>query len=300
MPATALPRRALGQTGLVVGACGLSLGAVPDRRQALRLLRQAREGGVTLFEAGTPEAEALLGEALRGEALHGEAAPPVLAARLPPPGPRAAGLRGAVEGALRRLRTDCLDLAQLPLPAPGEATEAALALLTTLIWEGKLRAFGVLEPQPSLLVEAHWRAEGRGLARPGSARALYAPLARGAERDLLPSCRRHGMGVLARGPARPMDAPQQAGLQRLAAAAGLTPAQLALAFTLAHPAVTAALVAPAGAAALEQALHAARLVPEPELLDGLDQLLPPGSDALPPEAPPAPTRRRPGEGRAAA
>jgi aryl-alcohol dehydrogenase-like predicted oxidoreductase len=87
-------------------------------------------------------------------------------------------------------------------------------------------------------------------------------------------------------------------LAELAEASGLTLIQLALGFVLSHPAVTAPIIGPRTMEQLESQLAAADVVLSNEVLDRIDEIVPPGTNLNPPDRgyePPAltdPTLRR--------
>ena len=136
-------------------------------------------------------------------------------------------------------------------------------------------------------------------------------LARGIEADVLPTCRRHGMGVIPWSPLaggwlsgkwrKGQDAPDSSRAQRmparydlsdpgnqrkldaadalaqLADEAGMTLIQMALAFVINHPAVTAAIIGPRTMEQLESQLGADEVVLDAALLDRIDEIVPPGT-----------------------
>jgi len=73
-------------------------------------------------------------------------------------------------------------------------------VLTDLMREGKLRAIGAWTVPASDIVEAQWVAERRGLARFRTEQPPYSILYRSIEREVLPTCQRYGMGVMAWSP----------------------------------------------------------------------------------------------------
>jgi aryl-alcohol dehydrogenase-like predicted oxidoreductase len=84
----------------------------------------------------------------------------------------------------------------------------------------------------------------------------------------------------------------------LAQESGLTLIQLAIAFVLAHPAVTAPIIGPRTMEQLESQLAAAGVTLSPDVLDRIDEIVPPGTNLNPPDRgwePPSltdPARRR--------
>jgi aryl-alcohol dehydrogenase-like predicted oxidoreductase len=208
-------------------------------------------------------------------------------------------IREAVEGSLRRLQTDRIDLYQShddDAATPLEETSAAFA---ELIREGKVRALGASNFSAARLAAALDTAERLGLPRYESLQPLYnladrAPF----EAELEPLCRARGVGVinffgLARGfltgkyrsAADLGQSPRGAGVQGYlnerglrilaaldaeAAALGATPAQVALAWQMAKPAVTAPIASATSVAQLQELLGAARLVLPADAMARLD------------------------------
>jgi aryl-alcohol dehydrogenase-like predicted oxidoreductase len=215
------------------------------------------------------------------------------------------------EASLRRLGTDWIDLYQVHRPDPSVDIDETLGALTDLVRAGKIRYFGSSTFPAHEIVEAQWVAERRARERFVTEQPPYSMLVRGIERDVLPVCRSYGMGVIpwsplaggwlsgrfgvgkdntsrraARIPAR-YDASRPANqrklevvdqLAKVAADAGLTLIQLAIAFVLEHPAVTAPIIGPRTMEHLESQLGAADVTLTTEVLDRIDDIVPPGSN----------------------
>lgn len=246
-------------------------------------------------------------------------------------------LTRAVEESLRRLQTDYIDLYQVHRPAPDTDIEETLSVLTDLMRQGKVRAIGASTFPAADIVEAQWVAERRGLARFRTEQPPYSILNRSIERDVLPACQRYGMGVMVWSPlAKGMltgkyrkDRPQPDSLRAkfmpkamsheasldvveklipLAESAGISLMHMALAFVASHPAVTSAIIGPRTMEQLDGLLAGADVVLDDEILNLIDEIVPPGVDVAPLEGaayiPPSivqPTlRRRPIDERAAA
>ncbi|WP_433634755.1 aldo/keto reductase [Nocardia sp. CA-120079] len=220
-------------------------------------------------------------------------------------------LTRAVEDSLRRLNTDHLDLYQVHRPEAVTDIDETVGALDDLVRAGKIRYYGTSVFAPGELIEVQWAADKRKLNRPATEQVPYSPLVRGIERETLPIARRYGLGVLTYGPlaagwlsgryrigaAQPpshraelipgrfdIDAPANAAklaaadaLAALAAASGLTVIDLAVGFVLAHPDVTAAIIGPRTQAHLDAYLRAAEVVLGPDVLDRIDEIVPPGT-----------------------
>ncbi|MTD54288.1 aldo/keto reductase [Amycolatopsis sp. RM579] len=215
-----------------------------------------------------------------------------------------------VESSLRRLNTDWIDLYQVHRPEDGTDVEETLAALTDLQRQGKIRAFGSSTFPAHQIVEAQWIARDRKLSRFVTEQPPYSILVRGIETDVLPVAEQYGMGVLPWSPLaggwltgryrKGEDAPQshraawrpgrydlskpdnQAKLDAadalavLADEAGIPLIHLALAFVLQHPAITAPIIGPRTLEQLESQLGAVDVTLSGDVLDRIDEIVPPG------------------------
>jgi aryl-alcohol dehydrogenase-like predicted oxidoreductase len=105
-------------------------------------------------------------------------------------------VRRAIEGSLRRLRTDHVDLYQYHVPDGITPVEETLAVLDDLVREGKVRYVGSSNFDGWQVVDADWTALDRDLVRFVSAQNHYSLVEREVERELVPACRRFGVGIL--------------------------------------------------------------------------------------------------------
>jgi len=216
-----------------------------------------------------------------------------------------------VENSLRRLQTDWIDLYQIHRWDPWVAHDETLGALTDLQRAGKIRSFGSSTYPAHAIVEAQWAAEKHALGRFVTEQPPYSLLVRGIEADVLPVCARYGLGVIPWSPLaggwlsgkyrkgrqtesararfmparydlslpgnqRKLDAVEQ--LAGLAEESGLTLIELALAFVLRHPAITSAIIGPRTLEQLEGQLGAAGIELPPEVLDRIDEIVPPGTN----------------------
>ncbi len=212
---TELEFRPLGRSGLRVSAVGLGgnnfgrAGTASERQEGTdAVVHAALDSGVNLIDtADVYGREYGLSETLLGAALRGRRDEVVIATKfghssIPSPLPDW-GARGsrryvrlAVEGSLRRLRTDWIDLYQLHTPDPRTPIEETLSALDELVREGKVRYIGHSNLTAWQLVEAEFTARALGSERFISAQNEYSLLARDAERELLPAAERFGVGFL--------------------------------------------------------------------------------------------------------
>ena len=100
----------------------------------------------------------------------------------------------SVEASLRRLGTDYLDLEQCHRPDPTTPMEETVRAFEDLIRQGKILYWGVSEWRAAHVLDACRIAELRNAYRPVSNQPQYSILRRGIEREVLPVCRREGLG----------------------------------------------------------------------------------------------------------
>jgi aryl-alcohol dehydrogenase-like predicted oxidoreductase len=299
---------------MMVGAMGNT-----DHDESVAMVRTALEAGITLVDTADVysggESEEIVGKALRGR--RDEV---VLATKFGLPmdeGPDRRGasprwIRRALEDSLRRLGTDHVDLYQLHRPDPDTDVDETLAALSDLVRAGKIRALGGSFFAPEEIVEAQWVAQRGGHHRFRTEQPPYSILTRGVESRVLPTAQRYGMGVLTFGPLNagwlsgrtdPTTGHRNAGrgarmfdldepgvrakvaaveqLQALAREAGLPLAHLAIAFVRAHPAVTSVLIGPRRPDQLADLLAGAEVRLDDDVLDRIDEIVPPGVDLNP-------------------
>jgi len=270
--------RPLGRSGVSVSQ--MCLGAMmfgafgnPDHDASIKIIHRALDAGINFVDTAdgysAGESEEIVGKALAG----GRRETVVLAVKFGPPFDRDPNHRGAsrrwitegIEGSLRRLQTDWIDLYQVGVPDPD--TE-----------------------QPP-----------------------YSMLTRAIEYDVLPTCQRHGMGVMTYSPlsggwlsgkyrkGREVSGPGSAAragrlparydvshpsnaakldaadaLGALADETGITLIQMAIAFVTRHPAVSSAIIGPRTMEHLDAYLAADGIDLPGDLLDRIDQIVPPG------------------------
>src|SRR5213078_4231785 len=102
----------------------------------------------------------------------------------------------AVEGSLRRLRTDYVDLYQIHHPDPQTPMDETLSALDDVVRAGKARYVGCSNYHAYQMARALGRSEALGLARFDSVQPRYNLLFRQIERELLPLCGEEGIGVI--------------------------------------------------------------------------------------------------------
>ncbi|MEV1084254.1 aldo/keto reductase [Streptomyces sp. NPDC050211] len=190
--------RPLGERGpavSVVGVGGNNFGSRLDEEATTAVVHAALDAGITLFDTadmygGRGDGERLLGAALkahRDEVVLATKFGMEMGAEADLHGPRGSRpyIRYAVEASLRRLGTDRIDLYQYHEPDGVTPLEETVAALRELVDEGKIAHFGCSNLPAEDLTDAFV-----------SAQARYHLLDRGVERDLIPACLRHGVGLL--------------------------------------------------------------------------------------------------------
>nr|WP_218888581.1 aldo/keto reductase [Saccharopolyspora hordei] len=200
---------------MVVSAVGLGCNNLGRPGTATETLAGARavvdaalDAGITFFDVadvyGSPRgrSEELLGQALSGRREHAIIATKFGMDMQGSNGPdfsaRASRryVRRAVESSLRRLGTDWIDLYQLHRPDHLTPLEETLSVLDDLVREGKVRYVGHCNLAGWQLADASWLASTAGLTGPVSTQNHYSLLAREAEREIIPACKRFGLGLI--------------------------------------------------------------------------------------------------------
>ena len=106
----------------------------------------------------------------------------------------------ACDASLRRLGTEYIDLYQVHSPDPATPIEETLGALDDLVRAGKVRYIGCSNYHAWQLAEALWASDKLGLARFDCDQPRYNLLFRMIEDEVLPLCRKHGVGVIAYNP----------------------------------------------------------------------------------------------------
>lgn len=328
-----MPNRILGGTGMEVS--NLCLGAMMfgrygtrDHDESIRIIHRALDAGINFIDTADVysmgESEEILSKALVGRrddvilATKGYFSV-VEGAQTQRPKPNTSGssrryIIKACEDSLRRLGTDWIDLYQVHRLDFATDLDETLGALSDLIRAGKVRAIGSSTFPVDQIVEAQWIAERRGRERFRCEQPQYSIFVRAIERQVLPTCQRHGMGVIVWSPLNAgwlsgtrrrdegvagaatrrarllpslFDMSDAANVRKfdildelevLARDFGISLPHLAVAWTLEHPGVTSAIIGPRTMEHLEGLLGADEHKLPSELLDRIDQLVPPGTN----------------------
>ncbi|MFE7464680.1 aldo/keto reductase [Streptomyces sp. NPDC057499] len=198
----------MGTSGLQVSAVGLGcneLGRSVGLEQSREVVDAALDSGITLFDTADVygESESFLGQCFKGRreriVLATKFGHQKLAMSYGPAAGSKGGrayIRRAVEGSLRRLRTDYIDLYQIHTPDPHTPVEETLAALTELVREGKVRYIGSSNFAGWQIAEAACAARAHGFEPFVSAQNHWSLLERGIEDEIVPAARHFGVGVL--------------------------------------------------------------------------------------------------------
>ncbi|WP_067716969.1 aldo/keto reductase [Nocardia yamanashiensis] len=207
--------RRLGASGLLVPALSFGAGTFggrgelfsawgdTDAQAARRMVDISLEAGVTLFDTADVYSDGASEEVL-GEAIRGRRDDLLLStkASLPTgPGPFDAGsgrsrLIRAVEGSLRRLGTDYIDLFQLHAFDAGTPVEEVLAALDDLVRAGKIRYVGASNFAGWQLMKSLAAADAHGFPRYVAHQVYYSLVGRDYEWELMPLAQDQGVGAV--------------------------------------------------------------------------------------------------------
>jgi aryl-alcohol dehydrogenase-like predicted oxidoreductase len=284
-----MTKRALGKSGLELTTVGLGTWAIggagwqyawgaQDDRDSIAAIHRALELGIDWIDTaavyGLGHSEEIVGRAIAGRRDKvlvatkcglvwnpGETSP---SNRL-----EAASVRAELEASLRRLGTDHIDLYQIHWPNPDPDIEEGWTEIAKAVKAGKVRYAGVSNFSVAQLERA------RAIHPVASLQPPYSMLRREVEKDLLPYCAAHGVGVICYSPMQmglltgtftreraaslPRDDVRSRnslfaepaltrnlelveGLRPIAAEYGRNVAELAIAWVLRRPEVTAAIV----------------------------------------------------------
>lgn len=195
----------LGSSGPVVSAVGLgcnNFGRRIDEARTREVVQAALDAGITMFDTAEMYSDGVSEEFL-GRALGARRDEVMVATkfgwdqdRTSPSGGSAPYIRNAIEGSLRRLGTDHVDLYQYHRPDGVTPIEETLGTLAELVREGKVRYIGSSNFTGALVREADVLARERGFERFVSAQNHYSWLHREPEEELVPALEELGIGLI--------------------------------------------------------------------------------------------------------
>ncbi len=251
--------------------CGPDIWGPPkDRAGALQVLRRAYQLGCNFFDTADSYGPHV-GEELIAEALHPYPKDLVIATKgglVRPSAPRwdengrPEHLRKAIDGSLKRLRVERIDLYQLHAPDPQVPLEDSLGAIVEAQKAGKIRHIGVSNFDVKELER------GRKVAKIVSVQNRYNLRDRSSE-DVLAACEKLGLAFLPWYPLGAGDSLSLSKVGKVAKAKGATPAQVAIAWLLAKSPAMLPIPGTGSLAHLEENVAAASLVLDPPDLKAL-------------------------------
>lgn len=302
----------LGHSGLQVSALGLgtnSFGKRADQETSIRIIHTAMDQGINFIDTANiyagSESERIIGLALEGRR---QDAVLTTKAGLPKhDGPGGSGssrrhLMQELEGSLRRLKTDHVDLYQIHTFDPYTPLEETLRTLDDMITAGKVRYIGASNYAAWELMKALGISEARHWAKYVSIQCSYSLADRTPETELLPLCLDQGLGIIPYFPLaggiltgkytsggsapaasravtdpnfRRFLTPERISLgeqvQAIAEELGTTPAALSLAWLMNRPAVSTVIVGATRAEQVQENLLSLSVQPDAAALEQLEQ-----------------------------
>lgn len=208
MNTSLIPQRALGTQGLRVSALGLGCMGMSDaygpadEAESIQTIHRALDLGINFIDTAEQYGP-YANETLLGRALKGQRAGVVLATKfgfaihegkVQGLNSRPEHIRTAVEGSLKRLQTDVIDLLYQHRVDPQVPIEDVVGAMARLVEEGKVRYLGLSEAGVANIRRAH-------ATHPISAlQSEYSLWERNLEGDVLPVLRELGIGLVPFGP----------------------------------------------------------------------------------------------------
>ena len=314
----------LGRTGMKVSRLCLgtmTFGFQCDEPTSFEILNRASDGGITFLDAadvypigGTSETvgrtEEILGHWLQGRRQDYIVATKcfgAMSSKRWDSGNSRKHILDAIDGSLKRLQTDYVDLYQLHGPDPSTPIDETLRALEDVVRSGRARYVGCSNFLAYQLARAVGRSEAMQVVRFDSVQPRYNLLYREIEREMLPLCSEEGIGVI---PYNPIaggllsgkhskeGGPEEGSrftlgsagpryqdrywhdrefetveaLRPYAQAAGMSMAQMAVAWVMANPTITAPIVGASRPEQLADSLAAAEKPLDPGIKKELDEL----------------------------
>lgn len=292
------------------------LGTYSDSDAGVRMIHAAMDRGVNFIDTANVYFKGR-SEEIVGAALKGRRHEAVLASKVGRGAGAGSNESGSsryhivreVEGSLRRLQTDCIDVYYIHIPDPTTPLEETIRALDDLVRQGKVRYLGTSHFAAWQIVHGLWLAERAGLTPWVVEQPRYCLIDRAIEQEVAPMAKAHGIGIVAHSPlgggfltgkykpgepppqdsrfaARPdgitslpqhydlmMSEPNLAVVDAVRAIArehGATPSAIALAWVMAQPFISSAIIGPKNPLQLEDNLAAADIALSPENIAHLD------------------------------
>lgn len=302
----------MGRTGVKVSAIGLgtnSFGGRAEPAVSTAILHRAIDAGINLIDTANIYTQTK-SETIIGEGLKGRRHQVILATKgglKAGEGPNDAGssryhLTRELEGSLRRLQTDYVDLYQVHTWDASTPLEETLRTLDDMVRAGRVRYAGTSNYAAWQLAKALWVSDRRDFIRFETVQPAYSLAGREVERELVPLCLDQGIGLIAYYPlaggiltgkyrrgqeppkgSRALTQPQFAqrlgdsslrlaeDVGALATEVHCTSSQLALAWLIRRPAVCTAIAGATSVAQLDENLGALDVVLSESIMSRLDE-----------------------------
>ncbi len=198
--------RKLGNSGLLVSVVGLgtnNFGRRVDAEGTARVMNQALEDGITFIDTANVYSQGL-SETYIGQAIKGKRDQFLLATKFSSKmgdKPNMSGnsrqhILSEVENSLRRLGTDYIDLYQIHRTDPNTPIEETLHALNMLVFQGKVRYIGCSNFAAWQVCEGVWTSQLKGYISFSSVQPHYNMFNRSIESELVPFCKKYGIGIL--------------------------------------------------------------------------------------------------------
>jgi 1-deoxyxylulose-5-phosphate synthase len=198
--------RNLGTSGLEVSVLGLgtnAFGGRADKNTSIRVLHHAVDNGITFIDTANiytgTKSEEIIGEAFEGRRHEVLLATKVGIKRGEGPNTRGSSrqhILKELEGSLRRLRTDYLDLYQIHIFDPKTSLDETLRALDDLVTSGNVRYVGVSNYAAWQMMKSLAISESQHLIKYVSVQPGYSLADRSVERELIPFCVDQGIGMI--------------------------------------------------------------------------------------------------------
>ena len=199
--------RTLGKNGPKVPPVGIgcnNFGGTIDEAATKRVIDAALDSGAALFDTANVYAsgrsEEFIGRALGARRSRAIIATkfgnPMRSSNFPQGGASRAVVIEAVEASLKRLGTDYIDLFQLHVPDPKAPIEETLRAMDDVVRQGKVRFVGHSNFDGVMTHAAAKVSADNKITAFVSAQNQYSLLTRDIEKELVPACMAHGLGVL--------------------------------------------------------------------------------------------------------
>lgn len=202
--------RRLGKSGLKVSEVGLgcnNFGSRADEATSLNVINSALASGINLIDTAESYSKGR-SEEIVGKAVKGKRTQVIIATKFGYPnsvGPTEQGgsrsyIVKALEGSLKRLNTDYIDLYYHHHNDPATPVEETLRALENLVHDGKVRYIACSNYAAWQLCEAAWTAKTHNLNSFIAVQPKYNMLDRSIEKELVPCCQANDIGVIPWGP----------------------------------------------------------------------------------------------------